>query len=241
MFIGFSLYMYMNKWVLCAALIWNKHQIKYFTKCNPNGSDKNYNELQQAKTELTFWDLKLGSILHHTNTACQTVHQSTFMHQNVSSCVLNVFYLLTNAHLLLHTIFMRCIHTFFVLPHSGNLRLSTTPCWPRLVSTITVETTLSSAQPAANTTGCAHWQLSTLVSVCHLNLWCHSVLGFSSPRKDCSRELCSPYAYGVDHMQMHIICESSECSRLLLFSGWMRNNVILECGVCAPFSSRADG
>lgn len=55
--------------------------------------------------------------------------------------------------------------TFHYFP-TGNLRLSTTPCWPRPVSTTTVETTLSSAQPAENTTGCAHWQLLTPVSVC---------------------------------------------------------------------------
>lgn len=57
----------------------------------------------------------------------------------------------------------------------GNLRLSTMPCWPRLVSTTTVETTLSSAQPAENTTGCARWPLLTPVSVSfwiQLLVWC---------------------------------------------------------------------
>lgn len=44
------------------------------------------------------------------------------------------------------------------------------PCWPRLVSTTTVETTLSLAQPVENTTGCAHWPLSTLVSACHVSM-----------------------------------------------------------------------
>merc|ERR1712098_315003 len=48
------------------------------------------------------------------------------------------------------------------LPCSQNLRSSTMLCWLRLVSTTTVETTLSLAQPVASTIGCAHWQSSTL-------------------------------------------------------------------------------
>lgn len=54
--------------------------------------------------------------------------------------------------------------TFTFITCPGNLRLNTMLCWPRLVSTTTVETTSSWAQPAANTTGCAHWLSSTLVS-----------------------------------------------------------------------------
>lgn len=46
---------------------------------------------------------------------------------------------------------------------SGSLRSSTTPCWPRLVFTTTVVTTLSLAPPAESTTGCAHWRSSTPV------------------------------------------------------------------------------
>lgn len=61
-----------------------------------------------------------------------------------------------------------CLCMLFSLLCPGNLRLSIMPCWPRPVSTTTVETTLSLAQPAENTTGCAHWPLSTLVSVCHV-------------------------------------------------------------------------
>lgn len=38
-------------------------------------------------------------------------------------------------------------------------------CWPRLASTTTVGTTLSLVQPAANTTGCAHWPSLTPVSI----------------------------------------------------------------------------
>lgn len=52
----------------------------------------------------------------------------------------------------------------------GNLKLSTTLCWPKPESIITAETTLSSVQPVANTTGCARWPSLTLVCI-HWQNW----------------------------------------------------------------------
>lgn len=82
---------------------------------------------------------------------------------------LNICFIWVSCHLpnVLYFFFINCCSHFpLCLSFPGNLRLSTMPCWPRLVSTTTVETTLSSAQLVANTTGCAHWQLLTLVSTC---------------------------------------------------------------------------
>merc|ERR1712071_351915 len=44
---------------------------------------------------------------------------------------------------------------------TGNLKLNTMPCWPKLVSTTTLETTLSWAQPAESTSESAHFRSPT--------------------------------------------------------------------------------
>lgn len=71
------------------------------------------------------------------------------------------------------------IHDIFI--STGNLRLSTTLCWPKPESIITVETTLSSVQPVANTTGCARWPSLTRVCI-HASVlftgWTHVIWYF---------------------------------------------------------------